>query len=92
MTATTKRKSPPDISWHPFAACHPRNRPPDVLAEWFAPLTYRPRGRPADEPGVRRALALCGRCPMRARCAEQAVAEGFPAGVWGGRYRRGRFD
>ncbi|MFR9732206.1 WhiB family transcriptional regulator [Saccharopolyspora sp. MS10] len=39
----------------------------------------------AESPGdLERAKALCGRCPLRARCLEGALSRGEPWGVWGG--------
>ena len=30
------------------------------------------------------ALAICGRCPVRGRCADYALEQGFTDGVFGG--------
>ena len=39
---------------------------------WFDPEHYR------------KAVAVCGRCPMRASCLAQALQTGERLGVWGG--------
>lgn len=33
---------------------------------------------------IARAKAICGRCPLRARCLDEAIARSEPWGVWGG--------
>lgn len=33
---------------------------------------------------IRRALQLCGQCPLRRPCGESAVARGERYGIWGG--------
>jgi WhiB family redox-sensing transcriptional regulator len=33
---------------------------------------------------MRRAKAICARCPVRAECLEWAIASGIDHGVWGG--------
>ena len=48
-----------------------RQHPADL---WFAEL-------PAD---VEAAKALCGDCPIREMCLQQALERGEPWGVWGG--------
>lgn len=41
--------------------------------------------RPSDAAGIAKAIALCGRCPIKAQCLEAAVDNGEEHGVWGGR-------
>lgn len=42
-------------------------------------------GQPALLDRIKRAMAVCGQCPIRARCGEWAAAVG-EQGVWGGQY------
>lgn len=51
-------------------------------------LFHTPNGRnytpEAHERRVRAARALCGRCPIRQACRDQARANREPRGIWGG--------
>jgi WhiB family redox-sensing transcriptional regulator len=49
--------------------CHLVN-PETFFAESKAEISY--------------AKALCGECPMQARCLEGALSRGEPCGIWGG--------
>lgn len=61
--------SMPDRSWQERAACQDRD------AETFFSI---------EPAAVRRALALCARCDVRAECLAQAMARREIFGVWGG--------
>jgi hypothetical protein len=85
---TARKLARVDLSWHWRAACHEDNRPPDVRPEWFDRLSYRPRGRYADVPTVKRALEVCAQCPVVEQCRQQADSDPGAGGVWAGQYRR----
>lgn len=58
-----------DLDWQARAAC----RGTDVE------LFYS-----AEQSDIQQALALCGRCEVRAACYRQAMADREEFGVWGG--------
>lgn len=78
---------PEDLDWHGQAACHPRNRPPEVTpAEWTGQF-FPPRGvRPWL---VAEVVALCESCPVQADCDDFARRHREP-GIWGGTTARAR--
>lgn len=73
---TAARASVPPYGWQDLAAC--AGLP---LDPFFGPDGERPTVRRERE---RRALAVCARCPVRARCLEHALALPESYGVWGG--------
>ncbi|EME23103.1 WhiB family transcriptional regulator [Rhodococcus triatomae BKS 15-14] len=62
--------------WQMQAACRSTDS-----AVFFSPTGEGLRARRARES---RAKAVCGGCPVRKPCLEQALAVGEPYGVWGG--------
>lgn len=75
-----------DMGWQLSGACHPANRPPNIRAEWFMPVSHTGRRSPEEEQTVARALALCRTCKVRERCERWANEDPHAAGVWGGKY------
>jgi WhiB family redox-sensing transcriptional regulator len=63
--------------WHRPAAC----------AGVPAAIMYPTRG---DHDGQRRALGLCGACPVTEICLEYALTNGEKLGIWGGKSERQR--
>lgn len=65
----------PDIGerWKAHGLCVDDPRPDD----WF------PAGEENQHPQVARAVATCGRCPVRPECLEYAMEAG-ERGIWGG--------
>jgi WhiB family redox-sensing transcriptional regulator len=76
------RIDPDDREWQRGSACSGQ-------ALYFDEEAANPFERRFRE---RRAKALCGRCPVRGRCAAYALARGEPYGIWGGfnEYQRRR--
>ncbi|CRK53529.1 Transcriptional regulator WhiB [Rhodococcus sp. RD6.2] len=65
-----------DWEWQMRAACRSTDS-----AVFFPPTGEGLRARRLRES---KAKAVCGRCPVRRACLEQALAVGEPYGVWGG--------
>ena len=65
-----------DWEWQMRAACRSTDS-----AVFFPPTGERVRARLLRES---KAKAVCGGCPVRRPCLEQALAVGEPYGVWGG--------
>lgn len=57
--------------WRKRAACVGKD--PEI---WFPD--------PSDREGIRKAVDVCAGCPVRAECANLAVANGEEVGVWAG--------
>lgn len=52
----------------------------NVTPELFFPIAH---GQPAQAQ-IRRAKAVCGRCPVRAECLDYALEQGLDHGIFGG--------
>lgn len=63
-------------TWHAKAACNGKDP-----AIWF-PLT--PPHRDARERVTAEAKRICGSCPVRRQCADEAARNGEQYGIWGG--------
>lgn len=61
-------------SWRVHSACASAD------PELFYPLS--PAGRSASQ--IRRAKAICARCPVRSPCLSFALANSDAHGIWGG--------
>lgn len=68
--------------WRSAAAC----RSSEAKPEWFGPV-HSGSNSWAD---VEKALEFCRSCPVAARCYAEGRADRHAAGVYGGRYIRGR--
>lgn len=55
--------------WQEDAAC--RDAPPELFFS-------------TDDDARQQAMQLCGRCPVRSQCLEQALASNETYGIWGG--------
>lgn len=62
-----------DVNWRNHAAC--RSNDPEL----FFPIG------PYDTDRIRRATAVCRRCPVIDPCLAWALRTGQDSGVWGGR-------
>lgn len=77
MTGVTSRATAPDVdlSWHDEALCGQIGGD-----DW-----YPEKGQNADA-----VKAVCRGCPVRLACANHAIVNGEPFGVWGGLSERDR--
>jgi hypothetical protein len=72
---------PVEDDWRDAAACQSAEAQP----EWFGPV---PPGRIAAPP--EEALRFCRTCPVKDQCYTAGRRDPHAAGVYGGRYIRGR--
>lgn len=83
MTATTRTAPRPavnSINWRSFAACR------SVDLDLHFPIPHTPGWKRQ----TKAAKQICGRCPVRQRCLDWALATRQPAGIWGGMSERER--
>lgn len=71
-------------SWSSRAACRP------TPGSGLDPSLWHPDEKTsAGDPGIRKALRICGSCPVREECLEHAI-KFEPYGIWGGTRERER--
>lgn len=72
---------PVEDDWRRDAACQSTEAQP----QWFGPVHFG-----NDWAGVQKAIEFCRECPVAAQCYAAGRADPHAAGVYGGRYLRGR--
>jgi WhiB family redox-sensing transcriptional regulator len=63
-------------NWRHRAVCR------ELDPELFFPISEDPEGGCAQQ--IKKARAVCERCPVRLNCLAEAVASGSDFGIWGG--------
>ena len=89
MTATRRRRTTADLLAQEWEALL---RPADWTASALCAQADPDAFFPEMGGSARAAKAVCSRCPVRAECLAEALANREPFGVWGGltaRERRG---
>ncbi|HWB70578.1 MAG TPA: WhiB family transcriptional regulator [Egibacteraceae bacterium] len=73
----------PSTAWQEDGLCRTAD-----ASVFFPPAHFE--HKPEREEREAKAKAICGRCPVRARCLAWALAVREPHGVWGGHSERER--